>query len=449
MKMSHQILSLTLLAMLSSACGKHQKNPVPDLDKMREEGKQEVILGPDKPKEIIRTIVVTQQVEVQTESNVVDSSFLNIIPDSDINFIEGKAASFNVVGRTQVPGAKVKLKAENLPAGVTFELKPTSSEKFNYALSWNPAYNTVPFGSGSKSFKIKIVAELEQAQGKDGKTAQIISNEKEVVIFVVPAQAAPTDVQVSGLKSIIEEGTETPFSITVVVPGIDDKSALRPTLIPSYDNVSMTPGNSFLELDATRHIVPDLAKKSLEYFGDFKWRFNLMFDTKNISVQPPLAADKQILTNAISSHVRMNFMVLSPRGALSPKILKQIEIQLDKPVVAPRFDFSGLNASSLVLKPGQKTTLIFTVSSADASSTVSVERPNVSTLVGAPTIDCKALASAKQECTLTWNVPAEATEADLTQELAFTAISSKSGKNSDPVKQSLKVSMEKPKEGGQ
>jgi hypothetical protein len=255
---------------------------------------------------------------------------------------------------------------------------------------------------------------------------------------VFRTQEGPSGLSVSGLTSTVTEGTLTPFTITVRVPGVDNKAAQKPRLVVSYDGVSYTAGNTFLELDASRYVVSDLNQKDAEYLGDFKWKFALIFDTKNISVQPQLAKDGTILASADGSRVRVSFKAYSPNGMSTPEHLVQIKISYNKPVAAPRFDVSGLGQQGLEAIPGQTVTLKFSVSSPDTTAEVKVETKS-STLAGKPEVSCKAATSSKQECVLNWTVPCDASASSLTGSINMTATSTVNGRISEITPYSLKV----------
>jgi hypothetical protein len=446
MKMSQSILILTVLAVLTVACGNHQKNPVQDLAGMRAHGESEVAraereANPPAPPE--RTIIVREEVPVPVESNVPTKDWFVVTPEAPvISMSEGKKTSFSVKSRIlSAPDAKLVLKAVGLPEGATFA--PVEAGKSDYVLTWTPAYNTVQMGKLFEHIKVTVVAELGEASAQDRKKFQGLVNKKDIDLLVSIDQTAPSGLAVEGLSARVLEGTEVPFSVVVTVPGVDDKSGVKPTLIASYDGVSMTPGNTSLELDGARHVIPDLSKNHTEYVGNFQWKYNLVFDTKNSFVQAPLSPDKKLLLDATIAKVRMNFAVVSPRGTISPKFLKQVEIRLNKEVSAPQFATKDLTAGVLALKPGQTKTAKISVSAAIARSQIKIELPNISTLVGAPTISCKVISSAKQDCTLTWVVPATAVEADLNQEIVISAIATLDGVNTDPVKYVLKTGMAK------
>ncbi len=436
--------TLFLLAIATTACvvgcGKYEKNPVQDLDQMREQGKNEVNKGPDKPQILTETVIVEKPVEVVKEQATLDENFIVITADPEINFVEGQKASFQVIGRSLIKGVGIKLVAQSLPAGAVFESAATTQDKDRYLLTWTPEYNTVPDKSAIKSIKIKIAAQItEVPKDKDRKSLEALVREKEVTILVLKNQAAPTDLSVNISEQVVEN-TLAPFEVTVKVPGVDNKSAQKPRLVISYDGVSLTTGNDYLERDGSRHIIAAQNHKDAEYLGNYTWKYFLIFDTQNIGVQPALATNGTVQATANSSHVRLSFKVYSPLGTSTPELVKKVQIALLKPVTAPRFDLSGLGQETLQLSPGDKINFKFFVSAADPESSVKVELPSIKS-VGLPKLTCKVstLTTAKQDCQLVWNIPCSAKESDLTQELKMSAVSIADGRGSETVEQILKT----------
>lgn len=437
------ILLTTLMTstLLISACGKYEKNPVQDLDQMRKQGQSELEKGPDKPQVLTETVVVERPVEVIKEQSTLDQNFVVITPDAEMNFVEGEASTFQVIGRSLLKGVGIQLAAQNLPVGAVFKAAPTAQDANRYILTWTPAFGTVASTSVIKTIKFKISAQITTVPAdQDRKKLESLLREKEVSVLVLKNQTPPSELTVD-LTNQVNENSESVFQVSVKVPGVDDKSAQKPRLSISYDGVSLTQGNKYLELDGSRHVMINPAQREPLYQGNYKWQYSLIFDTKNISVQPPMDPKGVVQANAETAHVRLSFKVYSPMGSSTPEISKQLEIVLSKPVSAPRFDLSGLTEDSLELTQGETVKLSFTISSADTNAVVKVELPNVKTLVGAPTMTCQAsvLGSFKQDCSFTWKVPCTATDAELTQGLTMTAITTAAGRSSEPVPYTLKT----------
>lgn len=439
MKKNQTLLTIMSLSLFAVGCGEYQKNPVADLQQMRQHARIEIEKGPDKPRTITNEIVVEKQVLVVKEESTIDEKLIVITPDAQMTFNEGKKGRFNIRARVLVPGISVKLTAQGLPEGARLEKSKT--EKDLYVLIWNPALYTVPTTGVMKTFNVKVSAEVDGAENAQvAEKLKGLVREKEFSLFLFKNQEAPTSLAVSGLAAEINENTLTPFSVTVKVPGIDGKSPQKPRLVVSYDGVSYTAGNSFLELDGSRYVVADLNKKDAEYLGDSNWKFTMLFDTKNIALQPQLAKDGSLLAKADGTRVRLSFKVFSPSGIATPESLTQVKIRYTKTISAPRFDVSGLGQQGLQVSPGQKVTLKFTVATADSQARVQVEAPSTS-LPGAPGLECKnsAAGAAKQDCTLTWSVPCNTSAEQLTGDISMDAVSAVNGRNSEVTAYKLKV----------
>lgn len=455
------ILSLIALSMTLTACGKYDKNPVGNLDQMREAGTKELVLGPDKPqvireevvvyvpKEVVREVerqvptVVTQVVEQAT----VDEKYLVIAPDLNMNFVEGKSASFKVRARVLLPGAKINLTARNLPEGATLKDVSTANDPGLYELSWAAPLSTVPATSGHKVFTVKLVAQItETKDAADRKLLESLAREKEISLTVFRDQSPPSELVVTNLPNEVSEGSLTSFQVTVKVPGIDGSAAQKPTLQPIFDGVVAAAGQNYQESDGTRHLVADAGKADVEYVGNQTWKFNRVFDTKNIPAQPQLSKDGAVMANADGVRVRLSFKVYSPNGSSTAQVLKQIKIKYDRPVAAPRFDLSGIvGKDALELTPGESLRLHFYVESTDTRAAVKVQIPDLKGLVGSPSLECKdsTTGSFRQACTLRWAVPCSATEEQLKNEIKLSAQGTFSNTSSETASYALKTQKSK------
>ncbi|HWU44091.1 MAG TPA: hypothetical protein VN132_11655, partial [Bdellovibrio sp.] len=313
MKLNHfkKILWALPASLLIAGCGEWNKNPVPDssgvnLSDIRKYSKQQIDNGPQKPRVITETVVVEKPQVVVREESSIDDKFIVITPDSQMTFNEGQSSSFNVRARVLIPGVQIKLTASGLPDGAT--LTASNSEKDLYLLNWSPALYTVPRDANMKTYNVKITAEIIiTADTKNADQLKGLVREKEINLFLFRNQELPTGLKIENLPTVVDEGQQTPFNVIVTVPGIDGSASMKPRLVISYDGVSFTAGNSFLELDGSRYVVADLNHKDPEYLGNAQWKFSLIFDTKNISVQPQLAKDGSILKAADGSRVRLSF----------------------------------------------------------------------------------------------------------------------------------------------
>lgn len=439
MKNTKTLIPLVALTLVAAGCGEYSKDPVSDLETMRENSRIEIQKGPDKARVINNDVVRTEYIYVTKEESSIDDKFITITPPLDGSFAEGQAGQISIRAAVHIPGVEIKLTGQGLPEGA--RLEKSQKDKDIYILSWTPALYTIPTTAAKKTYSIKLVAEVVKANSaQELETLKGLVREKTFNIDLYRNQEAPSGLTVSGLESEVSEGSLIPFTVTVKVPGTDANAPKKPRLSVIYDRVSYTAGNSFLELDGSRHVVADLTKKDAEYVGDSKWKYTLIFDTKNISVQPQLAKDGTLIANADGTRVRLSFAVQSPYGLTTPETLVQVKIRYTKAIAAPRFDVSGLGQQALQAAPGQNITLKFFVASADAQAVTKVETA-ASTLAGSPKVECKdaATGAAKQECTLTWSVPCDAKAEALTGEIAMSAQSVVNGRNSDVTSYKLKV----------
>ncbi len=326
-------LLLVPFTMVAVGCGEWEKNPVPNLDEYRKEAREATQQGTPQPRVITKEIVVVQSKEVTKEQATIDEKLIVITPDADMNFNEGKESKFNVRARVLVKGATIALKAEGLPEGAT--LVQSETDKELYVLSWTPKLYTLRSNEVKKSFNVKFTAQVTSAPS-EAELAKLkaVLRTKEVSVLLFRNEERPSQLTVQGLSNEISEGTLTPFTVTVKVPGIDGSATQKPTLEISYDGKSLTNGNNFLELDGTRHVVRDLKQREAEYLGDSMWKFFLTFDTKNISVQPQISKDGTFMLNATGTRVRLSFKVYN-NGLATDSVLSQIKIKLAEKPTTP------------------------------------------------------------------------------------------------------------------
>jgi hypothetical protein len=319
------ILSFFVFSGCSSGTG---KNPVgSDLKTIREEGRSATERGPQKPIVITKTEIVEKPQLVTREESTIDDKFIVITPDPQMQFNEGKKSSYKIRARVLMPGIQIKLEAKDLPDGAT--LTPSNAEKDLYVLSWTPPYYTVPLDSEMKMFTTKLSASITSADSTfDIEKLKNLVRGEEIPLFLFRTKVLPSDLKILGLPPEIIEG-ENPilFKITVNIPGSDDKAPQKPKLVVSYDGVSTSSGNDFLELDGTRHILPDPNRKDATYLGNGQWEFSRIFDTHNISVQPQLDRNGTEIPNADGTRVRISFKVFNSSGLSTPESLVQIKIK--------------------------------------------------------------------------------------------------------------------------
>lgn len=444
MKHIKSLITLIPVGFILAGCGGWKKDPVPNasgvtLTDLRKYAKEQDQNGPEKPRVITETVVVEKPQVVVKEESSIDDKFLVISPDSQMTFNEGQSASFKVRARVLVPGVNVKLTAQGLPDGAT--LQASSTEKDLYLLTWNPALYTVPANAGMKTYTVKLSAEvIVSDNAKNASQLKGLVREKEINLFLFRNQETPSALKVENLPLQISEGQLTPFTVTASVPGIDGSASVKPRLVVNYDGVSYTAGNGFLELDGSRYVVADINHKDPEYLGNSKWKFSLLFDTKNISVQPQLAKDGSIVKNADGTRVRLSFKVFSPFGLATPETLTQLKVAYINTLTAPRFDLVALGKPVLEVSRGQVVDFKFTASSPNNAAVVAVVVAEPK-LAGKASITCQnsAVGANKQDCTLSWTVPCDAAVDQVAGKIDMTATSALDGRTSETTSYSLKV----------
>lgn len=426
-----------LVTTFLSGCGEYQKDPVSDLSTLREDAK--VNAGPNKPRVITNNVIVKEQVAVPYAESKVDDKFVIITADSNMSFSEGTSSSFEVRARVLLSGVKIKLTGQGLPEGAT--LVPSAKEADLYILTWKPALYTVPQNVSMKKVTIKLVADVASSENKENaEKLKGLYRESSLDLLVLRNQEAPANLTVAGLSNQVAEGQLVPFTVTATIPGIDGQAPQKPRLVISYDGVSISAGNEFLELDGSRYVIADMNKKEPKYLGDSKWQFSLLFDTKNISIQPQLAKNGSIMTNADGTRVRLSFKAYSPAGMSSPEHLVQLKLAYNLSMSAPKFEVLGLGQQGLAVSRGENVSLKFRVVSADVKAETKLIASG-SALPGEPKVNCVAsVAGANiQDCTMTWAVPCDAAKDQLTGYVDMKAQATSESRQSEATAYSLKV----------
>jgi hypothetical protein len=326
-------------ALLLAACGSgsNGKKPVSDIAQMREDAKTEMQRGPDAPRTVPQYID-RWHTEKQEEATLTNSYFSVSVEKNDLplNFYENKASAPKFYLRTFDPDITMKLTAQNLPAGASLNLKSTSGNAQTYELNWTPKYGTLAFADQSpKIINIKLVPVLVSA--KVASKADVVKGlalEKEEFLNVFRSQEQIPDLQVAGLGAEIQEGQTTPFTVTVTIPGVDDSFPQKPQIGYFNDSVTQVAGTNYREMSGVRYITLDDSRAAVEYLGNYKWKFNLVFDTKNMPVEAQKAKDGNVMANADSTHTRFVLKVSSAFNA-SPAKVVQVNIKHLAPVVAP------------------------------------------------------------------------------------------------------------------
>jgi hypothetical protein len=99
--------------------------------------------------------------------------------------------------------------------------------------------------------------------------------------------------------------------------------------------------------------LTDPSKKSVEYVGNSKWKFNRIFDTKNIPLQPQVSQNNEPAKKADITSLRLSFKVSSPNGRAGPETLVQLKVHHleSKADNAPEANLAGQTETKTEAKP--------------------------------------------------------------------------------------------------
>ncbi len=117
--------------------------------------------GPEKPIEITKTVIVTQEKEVVKEQATINNSYIVVTQPEMMIFNEGKQSQYEVTVRVLIPGVKAELTQQGLPAGAEF--KPSATDPNRYILTWTPVPNTLQNGEVFKIITGKVSAKIKRS----------------------------------------------------------------------------------------------------------------------------------------------------------------------------------------------------------------------------------------------------------------------------------------------
>jgi hypothetical protein len=291
-------LGVISLVMMSSACSPHLKEPVEDLASFRENAKTEVKKGPVKPQVVQETIVVEKPKVVIQEQAKIDSSLLVLDNQKVFTFTEGQAGTYKISVRHLAPNLTSQLAARNLPKGMTLKKISTQANQDDYEITWTPGLYFV----ASQRIYEKHDIELEVTSLSQDPVLKNLKVIEPATILVTRQNVAPSNLEVRGLPESVQMSKLIKFSIVSKVPGYDDKSQEKPTLVISPDPLIYTPGVE-KEWDASRHVTFS-SNYASKYLGNELWQFDLVMDTQNIAPQ----------AKELPAKMRMLAKVYSPNG---------------------------------------------------------------------------------------------------------------------------------------
>ena len=348
-------MKYVLPVLLLAACG-GSKTPVKDIDQMRAQAKTESEAGPVTPQKAptpppaVETIKYVQQetikyvpqeiVKIQEVPAAPGTDAIKVVQDKSnpfLRFFEGAASSakFRIVVALQ--GVNMKLAATKLPDGASL-VHVTGNE---YEIRWTPKFGTIPYNES------EIMAEaILTPQLVDAKTPALENTVRGLVsnfnfsLTVKRTAEKPSSIETTGLQKEIREGDTTPFSVTVRIPGLDNNGT-KPKVSWSSDASPQAAGVAYREMDGVRYVTSDPSRAGVEYLGDFKWKFNLVFDTKNVPVEEQKAKDGSVMANADTTYTRTVIDIVpggfftAPASIVVKVAIKRNSRQAPEPVPAP------------------------------------------------------------------------------------------------------------------
>jgi len=307
-------LGFITFALLNSACSPHLKQPVEDIESFRENAKAEVEKGPIKPQVIRETVIVQKPEIVIQEQAKIDDSLLILENQKIFAFTEGQMARHKIRVRHLTPKLTSQLNIKNMPKGMTIKKISSQGNQDEYELMWAPE---LYFINSNRVFEKQMI-EIEVVSTSSDPILKNLKIVEPAAVIVTRQNQTPSNLEVKGLSENIKNSTLTKFSITVKVPGYNEKSQDKPILVISPDPLTFTPGVE-KEWDASRHVTfvnSQLAK----FIGNETWQFDLTLDTQNIPTQ----------ATHLPAKMRMLAKVFSPNGLSTASTVIRFTLQGDK-----------------------------------------------------------------------------------------------------------------------
>ncbi len=328
------VLSYTLMtaSLMLAACGgnKFSDSQESKIKEIRDSAKQQTQTGPvPVPEKIV--YVTKDNPVIQEQATLNDNYFKIDLGDKMMAFYEGQQTSYKITLRVQDPDIQMKLTAKGLPAGAEFREISTAQSPNTYELRWTPATNTISYDEQPpKVYNTTLVPVLVSAKTPAKvNTVKGLSLEKTVFFSLFRNQEKPSQLTITGLEKEVKEGDVVPFSITVKFPGVDANSVVKPSLSPSEDETTQVAGSDYMEMDGARYVSKDPSRPSLEYLGDYKWKFNRVFDTKNTPVENQKMKNGAI-ANVYFTQTRLSLRATSAFNA-SPSTMIRVKINRPTP----------------------------------------------------------------------------------------------------------------------
>ncbi|HEY8269517.1 MAG TPA: hypothetical protein VIG33_01405 [Pseudobdellovibrionaceae bacterium] len=281
--------SLLSALLLTTACGGSSDNKsFEDISELRARAKKEMTTGPQPPPE--RVVYVTKEKEVIKEQATLTDSYFKIdLSEKMMSFYEGQPSAYKITLRVQDPQLQMKLTAKGLPSGAELKDISTAKNPNTYELRWTPPLYTISYDQQPPQIMTAtLVPVLVSAKtSKKAETVKGLSLDRTITFNVFRNQDKPSELVLSGLDQDVQEGQVVPFSVIARFPGVDTNAPIKPDLGFFRDKNTQVVASNYLEMDGTRYV----SIENVEYIGDYKWKFNLVFDTKNNPVETQKSKD--------------------------------------------------------------------------------------------------------------------------------------------------------------
>lgn len=266
---------------------------------------------------------------VQEQTTLNDNYFKIVMSDKLMSFYEGETNSYKISLRVLDPEIQMKLTAKGLPAGAELKDVSNSKEPNTYELRWKPNFNTISYDEmPPKMYQATLVPVLVSAKSdKKAQAVRGLSLEKTMMFTLFRTQQKPAELVISGLPSDIQEGKSEEFSVVATMPGLDQQGSVKPTIQVFQETGSQVAGSEYVDMDGSRYVYV----KNVEYMDNFKWKFNMAFDTETRPVEAQINKDGT-LANTDFTQVRFGMRVF---GSFNASPASMVRMKINRTAKAP------------------------------------------------------------------------------------------------------------------
>ncbi|MCB0341234.1 MAG: hypothetical protein H6626_01550 [Pseudobdellovibrionaceae bacterium] len=365
----------TLLAVVG--CTDSGSNPVKDYD-----------FYPD---------LVAEQTAEKMPQATVGSDYMQVIPDNDINFVEGEESTFKI--RAYIyDQVSFNLKAFYLPAGAVFQADPTTPNTWN--LTWKPNTNFIDPGQYDRQHEIEVELvptgyhDVDEQKNRSAEALISRLDKRRRIPISVRRSDKPPVVELSTSHITVNEGDQSAFQVNVKAPGTHAQNKPR-VVVMGTGQKCVANGASFIYPSNNNPIWSEDTQS---------WVFSYTVDTNAQSV-PTQLNDRTCQKDPKAASLISRFLVKAfnpSAGTSSPEELIKLEIKFapKKPV----FSFAS-GKETIKLFAGALNVITFSAYAPDGRGQVEVLEESIQQFaklgekMHAPETACKAGSQASQvEC---------------------------------------------------